>query len=44
VANAPLAGSNGLGDLAKEIAYARTVGGVGGLALVPGTEPFAPPL
>ncbi len=44
VAIAPLAGSNGVGDLAKEVAYARTVGGVGGLALVPGTEPFAPPL
>ncbi len=42
VAIAPITGSNGLGDLAKELAYARTVGGVGGLALVPGTEPFAP--
>lgn len=44
VAIAPLAGSNGLGDLAKELAYARNVGGVGGLALVPGTEPFTPVL
>jgi hypothetical protein len=38
---APLAGSNGVGNLPKEIAYARTHG-VSGLALVPGTEPFAP--
>lgn len=38
---APLAGSNGVGNLAKEIAFAQTHG-VSGLALVPGTEPFAP--
>lgn len=36
---APLAGSNGVGDLAKEIAYAQAHG-VPGLAVVPGTEPF----
>jgi hypothetical protein len=36
---APLAGSNGVGDLASEIAYAQAHG-VAGLALVPGTEPF----
>ena len=42
VAIAPLPASNGVGDLAKELAYARTVGGVSGLALVPGTEPFSP--
>ena len=36
---APLAGSNGVGDLGKELAYARSHG-FGGLQLVPGTEPF----
>jgi hypothetical protein len=41
VAIAPLAGSNGVGDLAKEVAYANGHG-VAGLALVPGTEAFAP--
>ena len=40
---APLAGSNGVGNLAKEIGYAQTHG-VAGLALVPGTEPFTPGL
>lgn len=40
---APLAGSNGVGNLAKEIAYAQTHG-VSGLALVPGTEAFSPVL
>jgi hypothetical protein len=35
----PLAGSNGVGDLPKEIAYARSHG-FSGLSLVPGTEPF----
>jgi hypothetical protein len=37
---APLAGSNGVGDLGKELAYARSHG-FGGLQLVPGTEPFS---
>ncbi|MEO7262947.1 MAG: hypothetical protein ABI047_17095 [Jatrophihabitantaceae bacterium] len=41
VAIAPLAGSNGVGDLAKELAYANTHG-MAGVALVPGTEAFAP--
>ena len=41
VAIAPLAGSNGVGDLAKELAYANTHG-MSGVALVPGTEAFAP--
>ena len=41
VAIAPLAGSNGVGDLAKELAYANAHG-MSGVALVPGTEPFAP--
>ncbi len=36
---APLAASNGIGNLAKEIAYARSHG-VAGLALVPGTQAF----
>jgi hypothetical protein len=36
---APLAGSNGVGDLAKELAYARA-NGFPGLQLVPGTEKF----
>src|SRR6478672_5930901 len=42
VAIAPLAGSNGVGDLNKEIAYAQGNSGISGLALVPGTEPFSP--
>ncbi|MCW2600963.1 MAG: hypothetical protein JWM02_2792 [Frankiales bacterium] len=37
---APLPGSNGVGNLAKEVAYAQSHG-VSGLALVPGTQPFA---
>jgi hypothetical protein len=43
VALAPLPASNGVGDLAKEIAYAQAHG-FGGLALVNGTEPFKPGL
>ena len=42
VALAPLAGSNGVGDLAKELAYAQANGGIAGLSLVNGTEPFSP--
>jgi hypothetical protein len=38
---APLAGSNGVGNLAKEIAYAATHG-VSGLTLVRGTQAFNP--
>ena len=37
---APLAGSNGVGDLERELGYAQQHGGIAGLALVPGTEPF----
>lgn len=37
---APLAGSNGVGDLERELGYAQQFGGIPGLALVPGTEPF----
>jgi hypothetical protein len=38
---APLAGSNGVGDLAKELAYAQA-NGQSGLTLALGTEPFTP--
>ncbi|MGH3473794.1 MAG: hypothetical protein ACRDOT_02665 [Aeromicrobium sp.] len=40
---APLAGSNGVGDLAKELAYAQA-NGQSGLTLALGTEPFSPGL
>ena len=40
---APLAGSNGVGDLAKEIAYMHANSSIGA-SLVPGTEPFKPDL
>lgn len=40
---APLAGSNGVGDLQRELAYARAHG-FPGLQLVAGTEPFKPNL
>jgi hypothetical protein len=39
---APLAGSNGVGDLAHELAYAQQYGGFNGLTLALGTEPFSP--
>ncbi len=42
LAIAPLAGSNGVGDLHHELTYAQQHGGIAGLALVPGTEPFSP--
>jgi hypothetical protein len=42
LAIAPLAGSNGVGDLNSELNYAKAHSGIGGLALVPGTEPFSP--
>ncbi len=42
LAIAPLAGSNGVGDLSHELAYAQANGGISGLRLVPGTEPFSP--
>jgi hypothetical protein len=41
LALAPLAGSNGVGDLAHELAYAQA-SGIAGLRLVHGTEPFSP--
>ena len=37
---APLAGTNGVGDLAKELAYLRAHSSFAGVQLVPGTEPF----
>jgi len=42
LAIAPLAGSNGVGDLAHELAFAQQHSGIAGLTLVPGTEPFSP--
>ena len=44
VAIAPLAGSNGVGDINHELTYAQQNSGLTGLTLVPGTEPFAPVL
>ena len=44
LAIAPLAGSNGVGDVGRELAYAQANGGIAGLALEPGTEPFSPVL
>ncbi|GAA2145897.1 hypothetical protein GCM10009844_21210 [Nocardioides koreensis] len=44
VALAPLAGSNGVGDLANELAFAQQSSGISGLQLVNGTEPFSPVL
>jgi hypothetical protein len=41
VALAPLAGSNGVADLSRELAYARA-NGLADLQLVNGTEPFSP--
>ncbi|HYU83336.1 MAG TPA: hypothetical protein VEK80_00910 [Kribbellaceae bacterium] len=42
LAIAPLAGSNGVGDVGKELAYAKAYSGISGLTLVNGTEPFSP--
>lgn len=39
---APFAGSNGVSDLSRELAYAQQHSGISGLRLVAGTEPFAP--
>ena len=44
LAIAPIPASNGVGDLAKELAYARNQGGLGGLNLVNGNRPFNPDL
>jgi hypothetical protein len=37
---APLAGTNGVGDIGREIAYLRANGGFPNIQLVPGTEAF----
>jgi hypothetical protein len=37
---APLAGSNGIGDLGRELAYMRTHSALTTVRLVPGTQPF----
>jgi trypsin-like peptidase len=39
---APLAGSNGVGDLSTELAYMRANSSFTGVQLVPGTRPFTP--
>src|SRR4051794_41082403 len=39
---APLAGSNGVGDVGRELAYAQAHGGIAGLTLANGTEAFNP--
>lgn len=41
---APLAGTNGVGDLGEELAYLRAGGGFDAVQLVSGTEPFRPNL
>jgi len=41
---APLPGSNGVGDLGKELAYLRANTSFSGVQLVAGTEPFKPNL
>jgi hypothetical protein len=42
LALAPLAGSNGVGDLSRELAYLNAYGGLGAVTLAFGTEPFTP--
>jgi hypothetical protein len=41
---APLTGTNGVGDLGRELAYMRATSNFGGMQLVQGTEPFKPNL
>jgi hypothetical protein len=41
---APLPATNGVGDLANELAYMRANSSLSGVQLVPGTEPFKPNL
>jgi hypothetical protein len=40
----PTAGSNGVGDLAKELSYMRANSSFSGVQLAPGTQPFNPNL
>jgi hypothetical protein len=42
LAVAPLAGSNGVGDLSRELDYLNAHGGLGRVSLALGTEPFHP--
>jgi hypothetical protein len=42
LAVAPLAGSNGVGDLSRELTYLNANGGLGTVVLAMGTEPFHP--
>ncbi len=44
LAVAPLPASNGVGDLSRELRFARRHSGIAGLRLVPGTEGFNPAL
>ena len=44
LALAPLPASNGVGDLSRELAYARSFGDFANVQLVNGTEPFRGPL
>lgn len=44
VAIAPLALSNGVGDIGREVAYLQVHGNVAGITLANGTEPFKPAL
>jgi hypothetical protein len=39
---APLAGSNGVGDVGRELAYAQAHSGIASLTLANGTQPFNP--
>ena len=41
---APLPASNNIGDINKELRYAKAHSGISGLSLVNGTEPFDPVL
>jgi hypothetical protein len=41
---APLVGSNGVGDLSRELSYLNSHANLGGVQLAPGTEPFRGPL
>jgi hypothetical protein len=43
LALAPFAGSNGVGDLSRELAYLNAHGGLGRVSLALGTEPFHSP-
>ncbi|MGH3765013.1 MAG: serine protease [Pseudonocardiaceae bacterium] len=42
LAVAPLAGSNGIGDMSRELDYLNAHGGLGAMFLALGTEPFHP--